>query len=77
MVENGAGKVASKIFSNNKVNRFISEIGFEGIKIGTKRIGKLLSQVAAIEGNTFVDMVSALGAGGYSWLENLFVTRFF
>ena len=46
MIGTGVGKLASKLLSNNKVNRFLANAGFEGIKIGIK--GQVLSTKGVI-----------------------------
>ena len=77
LIGTGVGKLASKLFSNNKVNRLVTKAGFEGIKIGTKGIFKITKNLASVEGNIITDIFSGLGSGGYSWLENYFVTHVF
>ena len=75
MIGTGVGKLASKLFSNNKVNRFLVNAGFERIKIGTKGIFKITKSLASVEGNIIIDIFSGLGSGGYSCLENYFAIR--
>ena len=77
LIGTGVVKVASKLLSNNKVNRFLTNAGFEGIKIGTKGIFKITKSLASVEGNIITDIFSGLGSGGYSWLEKYFVTHVF
>lgn len=75
LIGTGVGKLASKLLSNNKVNRFLTNAGFEGIKIGTKGIFKITKSLASVEGNVITDLFSGLGSGGYSWLEKYFAIR--
>lgn len=75
MIGTGVGKLVSKLFSNNKVNRLLTKAGFEGIKIGTKGIFKIIKSLASVEGNVITDIFSGLGSGGYLCLENYFAIR--
>ena len=57
-VEAGVIKMASKVTSNYQVNKFLTKIGMDTIKVGFKNLKGLTKQFASLENNHIATIIS-------------------